>query len=93
VIDRRKQREELTSGILAQVRREIDAVLDESELSTETRDEITSDLIAGAERVLDALSLQELGSQLAFERYLLGCARDARMEINRLQYNRKTTKT
>jgi hypothetical protein len=91
MIDRQKQRDELSSNIIAQVRREIDGVLDEAELPTETREQITKDLIAGTERILDALSLAELGSQLAFERYLETCAHDARLEIRRRQYTSKTT--
>jgi hypothetical protein len=87
---RQEQREGLVGSIIAQCRLEIEGVCDEAELPSETRDEITKNLMAGTERILDALSLDELGSELARARYLLGCAQDVRMEINRRQY--KTTK-
>ncbi|MGI9070501.1 MAG: hypothetical protein ACR2JB_04035 [Bryobacteraceae bacterium] len=86
MIDRQQKREELTTSIMDQVRREIDAVLSEAELSSDTREQITKDLIANTERVLDACTLDELTSAGAFEKYLCTCAQDARAEINRNKY-------
>jgi hypothetical protein len=88
---KQQRREELTTCITAQCRLEIEDVCDEAELPSETRDEITKNLMAGTERILDALSLDELGSELARARYLLGCAQDVRMEITRRQYASKRT--
>jgi hypothetical protein len=90
---RQEQREELVGSIIAQCRLEIEAVCDEAELSDETRDEIAKNLMANAERILDACTVDELQVQSAFEKYMCTCAQDARLEIRRLQYDSKTTKT
>ena len=86
--DRQERRESLVKSILAQVRRELDGVLAEAELSDEAREEIKNDLVGNTRRILDACSLHELQSELAFERFIESCVRDAEIRVRQRRLER-----
>lgn len=86
--DRQQLREILTASILAQVSREVDVVLAEAELSDDAGQKIKDDLVANTERTLDACTSDELQSELAFDRYVESCVRDAEIQVRQFRVER-----
>lgn len=86
--NRQDQRETLTENIVAQIKREIDGVLADSELSDEARETIKGDVANNTQRILDACSIHELQSELAFERYIESRVRDAEIQVRQLRRER-----
>ena len=86
--NRQADRESLIEGIIAQITREIDAVVVEAEVSDDTREKIKNDLVANTERILDACSLDELQSEWALNNYIRSCVRDVEIQVRQLRRER-----